>query len=155
MRERPPARHYGDVRAERDFDDVVNACGTISRTRSIRSGHVAPVDARRRSSPMTRRLKSAPWPALPLVPGGTRHWFSLTISAAAHEYAGREKLRAQSNEFGNEAIKVTDGVYVAVVYSASNVMLIQGDSGSTIVETSTDPVDARACPYAAIVTRKI
>lgn len=79
----------------------------------------------------------------------------MTISAAAQEYAGREKLRAQSNEFRNEAIKVTDGVYVAVVYSASNVMLIQGDSGSTIVNTSTDPVDARACPYAAIVTLKI
>ena len=66
------------------------------------------------------------------------------VSAAAQEYAGREKLRAQSNEFRQEVIKVTDGVYVAVGYSASNVILIQGDSGSIIVDTGTDPVAARA-----------
>ena len=66
------------------------------------------------------------------------------VSAAAQDYAGREKLRAQSNEFRKEVITVTDGVYVAVGYSASNVILIQGDSGSIIVDTSTDPVDARA-----------
>jgi alkyl sulfatase BDS1-like metallo-beta-lactamase superfamily hydrolase len=66
------------------------------------------------------------------------------ISAVAQEYAGREKLRAQSNEFRKEVIRVTDGVYVAVGYSASNVILIQGDSGSLIVDTATDQVDARA-----------
>jgi alkyl sulfatase BDS1-like metallo-beta-lactamase superfamily hydrolase len=66
------------------------------------------------------------------------------ISAAAQDYAGREKLRAQSNEFRKEVIRVTDGVYVAVGYSASNVILVQGDSGSIIVDTSTDPVAARA-----------
>lgn len=43
-------------------------------------------------------------------------------NSAAQEYAGREKLRAQSNEFRKDVIKVTDGVYVAVGYSASNVM---------------------------------
>lgn len=66
------------------------------------------------------------------------------ISAAAQEYSGREKLRAQSNEFRKEVIRVTDGVYVAVGYSASNVVLIQGDSGSIIVDTATDPVAAHA-----------
>src|SRR5262252_9412313 len=66
------------------------------------------------------------------------------ISAAAQDYAGREKLRAQSNEFRKEVIRVTDGVYVAVGYSASNAILIQGDSGSIIVDTSTDAVAARA-----------
>jgi alkyl sulfatase BDS1-like metallo-beta-lactamase superfamily hydrolase len=65
-------------------------------------------------------------------------------NSAAQEYAGREKLRAQSNEFRKDVIKVTDGVYVAVGYSASNVILIQGDGGSIIVDTSTDPVDASA-----------
>ena len=65
-------------------------------------------------------------------------------ATAAQEYAGREKLRAQSNEFHKQVIRVTDGVYVAVGYSASNVTLIQGDSGSIVVDTSTDPVDARA-----------
>jgi alkyl sulfatase BDS1-like metallo-beta-lactamase superfamily hydrolase len=66
------------------------------------------------------------------------------ISAAPQDYAAREKLRAQSNEFRKEVIRVTDGVYEAVGYSASNVILIQGDSGSIVVDTSTDPVAARA-----------
>src|SRR5262245_39973194 len=63
---------------------------------------------------------------------------------AAQEFAGREKLRAQSNEFRKEIIRVTDGVYVAVGYSASNVILIQGNGGSIIVDTAADPVAARA-----------
>jgi len=67
-----------------------------------------------------------------------------SIVAAGQEYAGREKLKAQSDEFRKEVIRVTDGVYVAVGYSASNVILIQGDGGSIIVDTATDPVDARA-----------
>jgi alkyl sulfatase BDS1-like metallo-beta-lactamase superfamily hydrolase len=65
------------------------------------------------------------------------------ISAAAQEYAGREKLRAESSEFRREVIRVTDGVYVAVGYSASNVILIQCDDGSIVVDTSTDPTAAR------------
>src|SRR4030095_10943952 len=63
--------------------------------------------------------------------------------AAAQDYAGREKLRAQSNEFRKQVIRVTDGVYVAVGYSASNVILIQGEGGSIVVDTSTDPTAAR------------
>src|SRR4029078_6510607 len=59
------------------------------------------------------------------------------ICAAGQDFAGREKLRAESAEFRKEVIRVTDGVYVAVGYSASNVILIQGDSGSIIVDTST------------------
>jgi len=66
------------------------------------------------------------------------------LSATAQEYAGREKLRAQSNEFRKEVIAVTDGVFVAVGYSASNVILIQGDAGSIVVDTSADPAAARA-----------
>jgi alkyl sulfatase BDS1-like metallo-beta-lactamase superfamily hydrolase len=65
-------------------------------------------------------------------------------AAAAQDYAAREKLRAASVEFRKEVIRVTDGVYVAVGYSASNVILIQGDTGSIIVDTATDPVAARA-----------
>ncbi len=65
-------------------------------------------------------------------------------SAAAQENAGREKLRAQSNEFRKDVIRVTDGVYVAVGYSASNVILVRGDSGSIIVDTAADAVAARA-----------
>jgi alkyl sulfatase BDS1-like metallo-beta-lactamase superfamily hydrolase len=67
-----------------------------------------------------------------------------SICAAAQEYAGREKLRAQSNEFRREVIRVTEGVYVAVGYSASNVTLIQGDLGSILVDTGADPVAADA-----------
>src|SRR5262249_13094478 len=46
-------------------------------------------------------------------------------------------------EFRKEVIKVTDGVYVAVGYSASNVTLIQGGSGAIIVDTASDPAAAR------------
>src|SRR6476660_438414 len=70
--------------------------------------------------------------------------FAWCIPAAAQDYAGREKLRAQSNEFRKEVIRVTDGVYVAVGYSASNVIVIRGDGGSIVVDTSTDPTAARA-----------
>jgi alkyl sulfatase BDS1-like metallo-beta-lactamase superfamily hydrolase len=66
------------------------------------------------------------------------------LPATAQDYAGREKLRSESSEFRREVIQVTDGVYVAVGYSASNVILIQGGSGSIIVDTATDPVAARA-----------
>jgi len=66
------------------------------------------------------------------------------VFAAAQDYAGREKLRAQSNQFRADVIRITDGVYVAVGYAASNVILIQGDSGSIIVDTATDPAAARA-----------
>src|SRR5215472_7310979 len=70
--------------------------------------------------------------------------FASSLPAAAQDYAGREKLRAESSEFRKEVIRVTDGVYVAVGYSASNVILIQGDTGSIIVDTATDPVAAGA-----------
>ncbi len=70
--------------------------------------------------------------------------FASCIAAAAQEYTGRKKLQEQSNEFRKEVIRVSDGVYVAVGYSASNVILIQGDSGSIIVDTATDPVAARS-----------
>jgi len=60
--------------------------------------------------------------------------FASCISSVAQDYAGRERLRAQSDEFRKEVIRVTDSVYVAVGYSASNVILLQGDSGSIIVD---------------------
>src|SRR5262245_52634534 len=70
--------------------------------------------------------------------------FASCISAAAQDYSGREKLRAQSTEFRREVIRIADGVYAAVGYAASNVILIQGDTGSIIVDTATDPVAAQA-----------
>jgi Metallo-beta-lactamase superfamily len=63
-------------------------------------------------------------------------------TAAGQEFAGREKLRAHSNEFRKEVVRVTDGMYVAVGYSASNVTLIQDDSGSIVVDTASNPREA-------------
>ena len=65
-------------------------------------------------------------------------------SLAAQEFAGREKLRAHSNEFRKDVIKVTDGVYAAVGFSDANSVLIQGDGGSIIVDTTADVTDASA-----------
>jgi glyoxylase-like metal-dependent hydrolase (beta-lactamase superfamily II) len=63
---------------------------------------------------------------------------------AAQEFAGREKLRAHSDEFRKDVIKVSDGVYVAVGFSDANSVLIQGDGGSIIVDTTSDVTDASA-----------
>lgn len=67
-----------------------------------------------------------------------------TSPASPDEFAGREQLRASSAEFRKEVIEITDGVFAAVGYSASNVTLIQGEKGSIIVDTSANPVDAKA-----------
>ncbi|GAB1578727.1 alkyl sulfatase dimerization domain-containing protein [Bordetella petrii] len=64
--------------------------------------------------------------------------------AAHDEFAGSEKLKAHSEEFRKRVVEVTDGVYTAIGYSASNVTLIQADGGSIIVDTSANPVDAQA-----------
>jgi alkyl sulfatase BDS1-like metallo-beta-lactamase superfamily hydrolase len=61
----------------------------------------------------------------------------------AQEFAGREKLRAHSTEFRREVIKVADGVWVAVGFSDSNSILIAGDGGSIVVDTTSDVEDAR------------
>src|SRR5262245_17621722 len=63
--------------------------------------------------------------------------------ALAQEFADREKLRAHTNEFRKEVIKVTDSVYVAVGYSLGNAILIQGNNGSIIVDTTSTVADAR------------
>lgn len=63
---------------------------------------------------------------------------------AAGPLSGREQLRASSAEFRKDIIEITHGVFVAVGYSASNVILIQAEDGSIIVDTSANPVDARA-----------
>ncbi len=62
---------------------------------------------------------------------------------AQEPFAGREKLRAHTNEFRKDIIKVADGVYVAVGYSLGNAILIQGSGGSIIVDTLSNVADAR------------
>jgi alkyl sulfatase BDS1-like metallo-beta-lactamase superfamily hydrolase len=64
--------------------------------------------------------------------------------ASAQEFDGREKLRAHSQEFRKEIVKVTDGVYVAVGFSLGNSILIEGTDGLIIVDTLTSINDARA-----------
>ena len=54
----------------------------------------------------------------------------VATTALAQDYPGREQLRGQSAEFRREVIQVASGVYVAVGYSASNVVLIQGADSS-------------------------
>jgi alkyl sulfatase BDS1-like metallo-beta-lactamase superfamily hydrolase len=60
------------------------------------------------------------------------------------DFAARDKLVSHSEEFRERVIEVTEGVFAAVGYSASNVTLIQGQSGSIVVDTSANPVDAKA-----------
>lgn len=62
----------------------------------------------------------------------------------AGEFEGRDKLKAHSQEFRARVDEVTEGVYTAIGYSASNVTLIQGDTGSIIVDTSANLTDAQA-----------
>src|SRR3989442_8499396 len=64
-------------------------------------------------------------------------------TAAAQEFAGREKLRAHSAEFRREVIKVTNGVWVAVGFSDANSVLIAGEGGSIVVDTTSDVEDAK------------
>lgn len=68
---------------------------------------------------------------------------ALSAPLVAQEFAGRDKLRAHSAEFRKEVIKVTDGVYVAVGFSLGNAILIEGDGGSIIVDTTSSVADAR------------
>jgi len=65
-------------------------------------------------------------------------------AATAQEFAGREKLRAHSAEFRQEVIKVTNGVWVAVGFSDANSVLIEGEGGSIVVDTTSDVEDAKA-----------
>jgi hypothetical protein len=66
-------------------------------------------------------------------------------TAAAQDFAGREKLREHGEqEFRKDVITVTNGVYVAVGYSMANVALIVGDGGTIVVDTTSKLGDAQA-----------
>jgi glyoxylase-like metal-dependent hydrolase (beta-lactamase superfamily II) len=62
---------------------------------------------------------------------------------AGQEFGGRDKLRAQSDEFRRDVIRLTERVHVAVGYSASNVTLIRGEGAAIVVDTGSDPSAAR------------
>jgi alkyl sulfatase BDS1-like metallo-beta-lactamase superfamily hydrolase len=52
-------------------------------------------------------------------------------------------LRAHSGEFRREIIKVTDGVWAAVGFSNANSVLIEGEGGSIVVDTTSHVEDAK------------
>lgn len=68
----------------------------------------------------------------------------MTAMAHSDSFEGRNALRAHSDEFKKQVLKVSEHVYMAVGYSASNVALIQGKEGSIIIDTSANPNDAKA-----------
>ena len=63
--------------------------------------------------------------------------------AAAQELSPRDELFAHSAEFEREVIRVTDGVYVAVGYALANAILVEGEDGVIIIDTTEGTAAAR------------
>lgn len=63
--------------------------------------------------------------------------------AAAQEPSPRDELFAHSDEFERDVIRVTDGVYVAVGYALANAILVEGDDGVIIIDTTEGTAAAR------------
>lgn len=59
----------------------------------------------------------------------------------AQELSPKDELFAHSGEFTREVIRVTEGVYVAVGYALGNSILVEGDDGVIIIDT-TEGTDA-------------
>jgi alkyl sulfatase BDS1-like metallo-beta-lactamase superfamily hydrolase len=68
---------------------------------------------------------------------------SLVTSVLGEESEATKLLKARSEEFEQEVIKVTEGVYTAVGYSVSTVSMIVGENGVIIVDTGMDTVSAK------------
>lgn len=68
----------------------------------------------------------------------------LSAAAIAQERPGSVELREHNVEFKRDVIRVSDGVFVAVGYAASNVILLQGVDGVVILDTAPNPTEARA-----------
>ena len=69
---------------------------------------------------------------------------AMTITCAAFGQTNEEKLIAHTQEFRKEIIRVTDGVYVAVGYALANSILIEGDDGVIIIDTTESQAAALA-----------
>ena len=54
----------------------------------------------------------------------------------AQESENLQRLREHSDEFRKDIIEVTDGVYLAIGYALANVIMIEGDDGLIIVDTT-------------------
>lgn len=64
-----------------------------------------------------------------------------TVSRAPE--AGSAELEAHSAEFAQGVVKVTDGVFVAIGYALANTIMIEGDDGVIIVDTTESMSAAR------------
>ena len=64
-----------------------------------------------------------------------------TRAVTAQDLSPRDELFAHSDEFRREVIRVTDGVYVAVGYALGNAIMVEGDDGVIIIDT-TEGLDA-------------
>lgn len=70
-------------------------------------------------------------------------WCACLVTTAATAQSGRDKLAAHTEEFRKGVIEVTDGVYVAIGYALANSILIEGDDGIVIVDTTESQAAAR------------
>ena len=78
---------------------------------------------------------------------GTTLLFCMVFSqytVHAQDTSAELLLREHSNEFRREIIEITDGVYMASGYGASNSAMIIGESGLIIVDTKESKSAARA-----------
>jgi alkyl sulfatase BDS1-like metallo-beta-lactamase superfamily hydrolase len=60
----------------------------------------------------------------------------LASPGAAQNLSPRDELFAHSEEFRREVIQVTEGVYVAVGFALGNAILVEGDDGVIIIDTT-------------------
>ena len=65
-------------------------------------------------------------------------------TAYAQDTRAESLLREHSNEFRREIIEITDGVYMASGYGASNSAMIVGESGLIVIDTKESKSAARA-----------
>lgn len=68
---------------------------------------------------------------------------ALIVAVPVWAQTPEQKLAAHTAEFERDVIEVTDGVHVAVGYALSNSILIEGDDGVIIVDTTENPGAAR------------
>ena len=57
-------------------------------------------------------------------------------ASATQELSPRDELFAHSEEFRQEVIEVTEGIYVAVGYALGNAILVEGEDGVLIIDTT-------------------
>ena len=79
------------------------------------------------------------------------------LPVVAQDSDERAELFAHSDEFRQEVIRVTDGVYVAVGFALGNAILVEGDDGVIIIDTTegTDAARAIKAEFDRITTKPV